>query len=121
MKTKHVLAGLGLVAAGMLSAATLNVELTVSHGVESQKENVKSRRIAYFVVDRSGSMDDTSLDGNRKPNDALLESLKLRLSSLPDGSAVHVIPFSSATWLFTDPCVLMVFRSKRTTASKQMT
>lgn len=95
MKTKHVLAGLGLVAAGMLSAATLNVELTVSHGVESQKENVKSRRIAYFVVDRSGSMDDTSLDGNRKPNDALLESLKLRLSSLPDGSAVHVIPFSS--------------------------
>ena len=98
MKTKQVLVGLGLVAAGMLSAATLNVELTVTHGVESPiaiKGKARVQRVAYFVVDRSGSMNDESLEGKRKPNDALLESLKMRLDSLPDGSVVHVIPFSS--------------------------
>ena len=98
MKTKYVLTGFAFVAAGMLSAATLNVELTVTHGIESSigiKEQNRIQRVAYFVVDRSGSMDYGSLEGNRKPNDALLESLKMRLDSLPDGSAVHVIPFSS--------------------------
>ena len=98
MKTKYVLTGFAFVAVGMLSAATLNVELTVTHGIESSigiKEQNRIQRVAYFVVDRSGSMDYGSLEGNRKPNDALLESLKMRLDSLPDGSAVHVIPFSS--------------------------
>ena len=95
---KSFLAGIGLVATGLLSAATLNVELTVTHGIESStgtKEQNRVQRVAYFVVDRSGSMDYESLEGNRKPNDALLESLKMRLDSLPDGSVVHVIPFSS--------------------------
>lgn len=94
---KSLLTGIGLVAAGLLSAATLNVELTVSHGISVKEQSAvgRNRRVAYFVIDRSGSMDDTSLEGGRKPNDALLESLKLRLAALPDGASVYVIPFSS--------------------------
>ena len=92
---KSLLTGIGLVATGLLSAATLNVGLTVSHGIESEGVSSKSKKVAYFVVDRSGSMDDPSLEGKRKPNDALIESLKIRLDSLPDGSVVHVVPFAS--------------------------
>ena len=96
---KKSLLGLMLVVAGMLSAATLNVELSVAHGMEAiggaKNSGGRSRRIAYFVVDRSGSMNDRSLDGGRRPNDALLESLKLRLDALPDGTSVFLIPFAS--------------------------
>ena len=92
---KSLLTGIGLVAAGLLSAATLDVEVSVLHGVESKDAVAKSRRVAYFVVDRSGSMSDETLEGKRTPNDALLESLKMRLGALPDGSTVHVIPFAS--------------------------
>lgn len=97
MKAKPFLTAICLVAAGMLSAATLNVELTVTHGIESHgiAEKGRVQRVAYFVVDRSSSMEDATLEGNRTPNDALLESLKMRLDSLPDGSVVHVIPFST--------------------------
>lgn len=97
MKIKSLLTGIGLVAAGLLSAATLNVELTVSHGISMKEQSVAGRngRVAYFVIDRSGSMDDKSLEDGRKPNDALQESLKLRLAALPDGASVYVIPFSS--------------------------
>ena len=96
MKEKLFLSAIAIAVTGMLSAATLNVELTVSHGIESTGgAGAKSRRVAYFVVDRSGSMDDESLDGGRKPNDALLESMKLRLDALPDGTSVFVIPFAS--------------------------
>ena len=89
--------GLVFAAAGVLSAATLNVELTVSHGIESPMgaQDAKSRRVAYFVIDRSGSMTDATLEGGRTPNDALLESLKMRLDALPDGTSVCVIPFAS--------------------------
>ena len=91
------LIGLVFAAAGVLSAATLNVELTVSHGVESPMgaQGAKSRRVAYFVIDRSGSMAEATLAGGRTPNDALLESLKMRLDALPNGTSVYVIPFAS--------------------------
>ena len=84
------LIGLVFAAAGVLSAATLNVELTVSHGVESPMgaQGAKSRRVAYFVIDRSGSMAEATLAGGRTPNDALLESLKMRLDALPNGTSV---------------------------------
>ena len=96
MKMKALLAGIAFFASGMLSAATLNVELTVSHGIESPEgPGARSRKVAYFVVDRSGSMDFDSLEGKRKPNDALLESMKMRLDALPDGSVVYIIPFAS--------------------------
>ena len=96
MNVKSVFTAIGMLAAGVLSAATLNVELTVSHGIESPDGGKsRGRRVVYFVVDRSGSMDDASLEGGRKPNDALLDSLKMRLSTLPDGTTVHVIPFAS--------------------------
>ena len=97
MKAKSLLTAICLASAGMLSAATLNVELTVSHGISAKEQSAarRNRRVAYFVIDRSGSMDDSSLEGGRKPNDALLESLKMRLTSLPDGTTVYVIPFAS--------------------------
>ena len=103
MKTKAILTAIGLAGAGVLSAAplnsaaTLNVELTVSHGIESPMgaQGAKGRRVAYFVIDRSGSMAEATLAGGRTPNDALLESLKMRLDSLPNGTSVYVIPFAS--------------------------
>lgn len=90
---KTLLTSVGLVVAGVVSAATLTINLSVSHGTGA--EDSKSRKVAYFVVDRSGSMDDATLPGNRTPNDALLESLRMRLDALPDGASVYVIPFAS--------------------------
>ena len=97
MKMRTLLAGIAFLAAGSLSAATLNVKLTVSHGIESPEgPGARSRKVAYFVVDRSGSMNFDSLEGGkRKPNDALLESMQMRLDALPDGSVVYVVPFAS--------------------------
>lgn len=96
MNAKSVFTVVGMLAAGLLSAATLNVEMNVSHGIESKNGGTKCRKVAYFVVDRSGSMTEATLDnGQSTPNEALLESLKLRLDALPDGASVHLIPFAS--------------------------
>ena len=96
MKIKVFFVGMAAIAAGVLSAASLNVEMEVRHGVGTKESaEVRSSRVAYFVLDRSGSMSEKTLGGGRTPNDALLESLRLRLDALPDGTSVFLIPFSS--------------------------
>lgn len=100
MKMKSFLMGCGVLVAGVLTAATptLNVDLTVTHGVYSDSEGATSRKVVFLVIDRSGSMGDKSLSGDRTPNEALVESLKLQLAAIPRGTEVHVIPFSSTIW-----------------------
>ena len=96
MKEKLFLSAIAIAVTGMLSAATLNVELTVSHGIYSGVgELAASKKVVFLVIDRSGSMSDKSLPGGRTPNEALLESLKLQLDALPFGTEIHVLPFSS--------------------------
>lgn len=84
-----------LLMAGVLSAATLNVDLTVTHGVCSDGGEESSRKVVFLVVDRSGSMISTTRGDGRKPNDVLVESLQLQLESIPAGTEMHVILFSS--------------------------
>lgn len=79
-------------------AATLNVELNVTHGIYTGSELATSRNVVYLVIDRSGSMGEMSLSGGRTPNEALVESLKLQLAAIPLGTEIHVIPFSSTIW-----------------------
>ena len=80
------------------SAATLNVDLMVSHGVYTSGERESCNNVVYLVIDRSGSMSDKSLPGDRTPNEALLESLKLQLDAIPPGAEIHVLPFSSKVY-----------------------
>ncbi len=82
----------------MLGAATLDVELFVSHGFYSEGELSPCRNVVYLVIDRSGSMSDHSLPGGRTPDEALLESLKMQLDAIPSGAEVHVLPFSGTIW-----------------------
>ena len=73
MKEKLFLSAIALAVTGMLSAATLNVELAVSHGIYSGVgELAASKKVVFLVIDRSGSMSDKSLPGGRTPNEALL-------------------------------------------------
>ena len=99
MKAKSPLTSICLVAAGMLSAATLNVELDIMQGVYSGGELVtSSRKVVFLVIDRSYSMCLKSLKGSegpRSPDEALFESLTMQLDSIPSGTEVHVLPFSS--------------------------
>ena len=48
MKAKSLLTAICLASAGMLSAATLNVELTVSHGISAKEQSAarRNRRVA---------------------------------------------------------------------------
>lgn len=100
MNMKSFLLACGILTTGMLSAATatLNVDLTVTHGVCSDSEGAESRKVVFLVIDRSGSMGEATLSGGRTPNEALVESLKLQLAAIPRGTEVHVIPFSSTIW-----------------------
>lgn len=81
-----------------LDAATLDVELSVSHGFYSEGELSPCRNVVYLVIDRSGSMADHSLPGGRTPDEALFESLKMQLDAIPSGAEVHVLPFSGKVW-----------------------
>lgn len=81
-----------------LDAATLDVELSVSHGFYSEGELSPSRNVVYLVIDRSGSMAEHTLPGGRTPDEALLESLKMQLDAIPSGAEVHVFPFSGKIW-----------------------
>ena len=85
-------------AAISVHAATLNVELSVSHGVYTSGELATSRSVVYLVIDRSGSMAEKSLKGGRTPDEALFESLAMQLDAIPLGTEIHVIPFSSKIW-----------------------
>lgn len=100
MNMKSFLLACGFLTTGMLSAATptLNVDLTVTHGVCADSEGAESRKVVFLVIDRSGSMGEATLSGGRTPNEALVESLKLQLAAIPRGTEVHVIPFSSTIW-----------------------
>ena len=80
------------------TAATLDVDLVVSHGVYISGERESCSNVVYLVIDRSGSMSEKSLPGDRTPNEALLESLKLQLDAIPLGTEIHVLPFSSRVY-----------------------
>ena len=76
------------------SAATLDVDIVVTHGVYSGSgERVTSRSVVYLVLDRSGSMAEKTLKGGRSPDEALLESLKMQLDAIQLGKALRVLPF----------------------------
>ena len=80
------------------TAATLDVDLVVSHGVYSKDELATSRSVVYLVIDRSGSMGEHSLKDGRTPDEALYESLKMQLDAIPIGTEVRILPFSSQIW-----------------------
>lgn len=81
------------------SAATLDVDIVVTHGVYSGSgERVTSRSVVYLVLDRSGSMAEKTLKGGRSPDEALLESLKMQLDAIPLGTELRILPFSSKIW-----------------------
>ena len=99
MKEKLFLSGVALAVTGMLSAATLNVDLMVSHGIYSGTgELAASKKVVFLVIDRSGSMNEETLPSGRKPNDALLESLERQLNAIQIGTEVRILPFSSQIW-----------------------
>lgn len=88
-----------LMGALALSAATLDVDLTVSHGVYKEKgESEDSRKVVYLVIDRSSSMSFPLKDSKRSRNEALLESLKMQLDAIPIGTEIHILPFSNKVW-----------------------
>lgn len=82
----------------VLAGATLDVDLTVSHGVYTSGELATSRSVVYLVIDRSGSMAEETLKDGRTPDQALFESLKMQLDAIPLGTEIHVLPFSSRIW-----------------------
>ena len=100
MKIKSILVPYGLLFSGVLSAATptLNVDLTVTHGIYAENETARTRNVVFLVLDRSGSMNDESLPGGRTPNEALVESLTKQLAAIRQGTEVRVVPFSSTIW-----------------------
>ena len=98
MNVKSVFAAVGMFAAGILSAATLNVDLTVTHGVYSDGELVASRKVVFLVIDRSYSMCEHTLKDGRTPDEALFDSLKMQLNAIPSGTEVHIVPFSANVW-----------------------
>lgn len=98
MKKAMMILCLGVCFALRGGAATLDVELNVTHGIYTGSELATSRSVVFLVVDRSGSMTENSLSGGRTPNEALVESLKLQLAAIPLGTEIHVIPFSSTIW-----------------------
>ena len=81
-----------------LAAATLDVELSVSHGVYTSEELSTSRSVVYLVIDRSGSMGEHSLKDGRTPDEALFESLAMQLDAIPLGTELRILPFSSKIW-----------------------
>ena len=81
-----------------LMAATLDVDLVVSHGVYTSGELATSRSVVYLVIDRSGSMAEKTLKDGRSPNEALFESLKMQLDAIPLGTELRIIPFSNKIW-----------------------
>ena len=89
-----------LVGALALGAATLDVDLTISHGVYKDKggESEDSRKVVYLVIDRSSSMLFPLKDSKRTRDEALLESLKMQLDAIPIGTEIHILPFSSKVW-----------------------
>ena len=103
---KSVMARQGACIAAMLlcfaspiSAATLDVDIVVTHGVYSGSgERVTSRSVVYLVLDRSGSMAEKTLKGGRSPDEALQESLKMQLDAIPLGTELRILPFSSKIW-----------------------
>ena len=83
----------------VMAGATLDVDLTVSHGVYTSGELATSRSVVYLVIDRSASMAEKTLEGKTKtPDQALFESLKMQLDAIPLGTEIHVLPFSSRIW-----------------------
>ena len=100
MSMKSFLLACGLLTTGMLSAATptLNVDLTVTHGIYAENEIARTRNVVFLVLDRSGSMNEESLPGGRTPNEALVESLTKQLAAIRQGTEVRVVPFSSTIW-----------------------
>ena len=82
----------------IVGAATLDVDLTVSHGVYTSGELATSRSVVYLVVDRSGSMAEKTLKNGRSPDEALIESLKMQLDAIQLGTEVCILPFSSQIW-----------------------
>ena len=81
-----------------VNAATLDVDLAVSHGVYTSGELATSRSVVYLVIDRSGSMAEKTLKDGRSPNEALFESLKMQLDAIPLGTELRIIPFSNKIW-----------------------
>ena len=79
----------------VLNAATLDVDLAVSHGVYTKGELATSRSVVYLVIDRSGSMAEKTLKDGRSPDEALLESLKMQLDAIQLGTEVRILPFSN--------------------------
>ena len=82
----------------VLNAATLDVDLAVSHGVYTKGELATCRSVVYLVIDRSGSMAEKTLKGGRSPDEALLESLKMQLDAIPLGTELRILPFSNKIW-----------------------
>ena len=80
------------------AAATLDVELSLSHGVYTSGELATSRSVVYLVIDRSGSMGEHSLKDGRTPDEALFESLAMQLDAIPLGTELRILPFSSKIW-----------------------
>ncbi len=95
---KSFFMGIGLFVAGLLSAATLNVELDVAHGAYSDGELVASRKVVFLVIDRSYSMCEHTLKDGRAPDEALFDSLKMQLNAIPSGAEIHLVPFSAKIW-----------------------
>lgn len=79
-------------------AATLDVDISVSHGVYTSGELATSRSVVYLVIDRSGSMADKTLKDGRAPDEALFESLKMQLDAIPLGTELRILPFSNKIW-----------------------
>ena len=82
----------------VLHAATLDVDLVVSHGVYTSGELATSRSVVYLVIDRSGSMAEKTLKDGRSPDEALFESLKMQLDAIPLGTELRILPFSNKIW-----------------------
>ena len=80
------------------AAATLDVELSVSHGVYTSVELATSRSVVYLVIDRSASMGNHSLKDGRTPDEALFESLAMQLDAIPIGTELRILPFSNKIW-----------------------
>lgn len=95
---KGLMFGLLAGVAGMISAATLNVDFDVRRGAVERDPVYQRHHIAIFVLDRSGSMKGDAIIGEGSRNCQLVESVRERVRVIaetePD-TEVYYIPFST--------------------------